>query len=78
MNKWNTDHGNCLLDLLKITSNPENFEDEERLFYYAQKKRERIGTVSNEVDMDYEEQRAEEETLKAFENDEFPEMNDMK
>ena len=75
VNKWNTDHGNCLLDLLKITSNPENFEDEERLFYYAQKKRERIGTVSNEVDMDYEEQRAEEETLKAFEN-EFPEMND--
>ena len=41
-----------LFDILKTTANPDEFDDDERIFYYNQKLN-RIGTISNEVDDRY-------------------------
>ena len=46
---------NQLLDILKKTSKPELFREDEKNFYYEQKKITRIGYLSEEIDLDYEE-----------------------
>ena len=46
---------NQLLDILKKTSKPELFREDEKNFYYEQKKITRIGYFSEEIVLDYEE-----------------------
>ena len=46
---------NQLLDILKKTSKPELFREDEKSFYYEQKKITRIGYFSEEIVLDYEE-----------------------
>ena len=46
---------NQLLDILKKTSKPELFREDEKSLYYEQKKITRIGYLNEEIDIDYEE-----------------------
>ena len=46
---------NQLLDILKKTNKPELFREDEKSFYYEQKKITRIGYLSEEIGLDYEE-----------------------
>ena len=45
---------NKLFDLLKPTSNPENFDEDEKKFYFDQKTVSRKMALSDQVDEDYE------------------------
>ena len=45
---------NCLLYILKSTSDPNSFDENEKLFYFAQKATSRIGYISEEIDITYE------------------------
>ena len=45
---------NCLLDILKSTTDPNSFDENEKLFYFAQKATSRIGYISEEIDIPYE------------------------
>ena len=46
---------NQQLDILKITSKPEIFREDEKNFYYGQKKLIRIGYLSEGSNVDYQE-----------------------
>ena len=45
---------NYLLDILKSTPDPNSFNENEKLFYFAQKATSRIGYTSAEIDIPYE------------------------
>ena len=45
---------NWLLDMLKSTSDPNSFDENEKLFYFSQKATSRIGYISEENDIPYE------------------------
>ena len=42
---------NCLLDKLKSTSDPNSFDENEKLFNFTQKATSRIGYISEEIDI---------------------------
>ena len=54
-NKRQLPEVNQLLDILKKASKPELFREDEKNFYYEQKKITRISYSSEEIDLDYEE-----------------------
>ena len=48
------------LEILKSTVDPENFDHDEKQFYFAQKSNERTGYISDVTDFAYENKRCEE------------------
>ena len=52
---------NKLFDILKQHCNPDEFKDHEKRFYYAQKDEKRDGYLSEEIDVEHEEQKAAEQ-----------------
>ena len=60
---------NCLLDILKSTSDPNSFDENEKLFYFTQKATSRIGCISKEIDIPYEISKEKELQQMVVEND---------
>ena len=55
INRWRKlSNVNILLDLLKVSSNPDSFESTERSFYLSQRNEQRIGVVTEDIDDNYE------------------------
>ena len=50
--QWRNEN-NFLVDILRKDSNPEAFEEKERLFYFAQKKVSREGYISDQIDEEH-------------------------
>ena len=44
---------NCWLDILKSTSDPNSFDANEKLFYFAKRATSRIGYISENIDISY-------------------------
>ena len=69
LQKWKTSaEVNKLLDIKKQSSNPQDFNDNERLFYFAQQSMNRTGFISEDIDIQYE--TAKEDERKKRKNDE--------
>ena len=63
-----------LLDILKKTGKPECFRGHEKNFHYEQKKVTRIGYLSEEIDLDYEEMVGNRQKDNKFQNKEDEEV----
>ena len=78
MKQWTELHEiNQLLDVLKKTSKPELFRDDEN-FYYEQKKITRNGYLNEEIDIDYgesSENRQKENQFQNKEDEEFVQLS---
>ena len=74
IHKWRCDpESNELLDILKLTANPEIFEEAEKIFYYGQKGKDRTGYISEEIDFAYEDKKSEDAARLKADDESFEE-----